>query len=424
MGPFGVESSALGGLNDTPRPVVTWHPESWVNDIYLRHDFATAAGHDSGIPASQVKLGQIAMPGTHDSAAYVTGDFAGPCNDFGTVQQIFGKGMTERWAKTQHHDLYEQAKLGVRSFDLRPYYDGSIIRTCHTLDTATLDQAIGGASGLNRFRKEQPLEPIILNLSHYKTVGAENGDEWGRGLDNFVDYLKNNVCGHAFPTKIKWSSSATTISKVVPAQIEIGDMSKLGRTYVVTADTDNGLYEYLVTHGLDNCVFKASASSQTAWASPDHRENVNGRAVSLNLWDALFRGYALGVSGSNEERAIGRGAAIETRAALQQFLIGHVKDPPNDRLHDSNYIWSYDTPNVGKVKDSYPWLPFIGDTNLGDVAVLAIKQKYDVGLVEMTDRTSVDWSSWVPPIGSGSVAVGLFDGGADFIKRLDDAARA
>ncbi len=417
VGPFGVESTALGGLDDATRPTVNWRPESWVGDIYLRHNFATASGHDSGMPASSVTLGQIAIPGSHDSAAYRTGDFAGPCNDLSDLAKKFGKPMTERWAKTQHHDLYEQAMLGVRSFDLRPYYDGSIIRTCHTLDTATLDQAIGGHSGLNRFIAEHPEEPVILNLSHYMTVGAKNSDEWRRGLDNLIDYLKNNVCDHALGTTLK-ARGPGGLWTTVPALMTVGEMNRLKRNYVVMADDGNDLYHYLSTHGLDRCVFKAASNSSNAYAFPDRSENVAGRTVSLNLWDALLRAYVFG------DQAIGRSAVLATRSALQQFLIRSIAGRGKAKLHDTNYIWSYETPNIGKVKDIFPSVPFVGDEDLGPFAVLVLKQKYDDGLIQMTDRTSVDWTSnWPVPFSRGSVAVGLFDGGADFVQRLDQAAR-
>lgn len=133
----------------------SWQTDSWMKDLFGQEGGTITVGtgqEKETKPASSVQLGDLAIPGSHDSTADVMGGFAEECEQAGWFQRNFGKGLTQRWACTQHHDLYTQAKLGVRSFDIRPYYDGTLMRSCHTLDAGLLRPAF---DDLNRFVAEQ-----------------------------------------------------------------------------------------------------------------------------------------------------------------------------------------------------------------------------------------------------------------------------
>lgn len=393
LGPFGIEDTSLGGEPDESRPVRTPNPRSWMYDTYWgTSTFATANGHDSGIRSFQIELGQIAIPGSHDSTTYKVGDFADVCGDPGLFAKNFGKGMAERWARTQHYDLYTQATLGIRSFDLRIYYDGSSIRTCHTLDAASLDEAIRGDGGLNRFVKEQPLEPVILNLSHYKAPEGKSSE----GLDNLVNYLRDNVCDKAMPATRTPRGSATEIA-VNPARLQLVQIAEAAKNYIVLVDRESGVYDYLADHGLKSCVFPTGDFVSGGYAGIQDVDLGNGVVASTNLWTALARS----INGTD------RLLAVRAREATQLVLIDAMKNRTRDKLHETSYIWAYDKTS---------------DDGFGDADAVWIKQRYDDDLLQMTEKGVVEWNSYY--IFSGEVEVGLLEQGADFIGRLDERAQA
>ena len=360
------------------------------------HNFVTVNGYDSGISANQVKLGQIAIPGSHDSTTYTVGDLAPICQSQNWIVENFAGGMTERWSRTQHYDLYRQATLGVRSFDLRIYYDGSSIRTCHTLDAASLDEAIRGDGGLDRFAREEPLEPMILNLSHYKAPDGEGETKWREGLDNLIGYLQANVCPRAVSPVRREKDRSTGREREIavnPANLELKTIAEQQKNYVVLADDENGLYRYLEGHGLKECVFHTNAFMTGGYAGiRDVR--VGGETVSTNLWLALVRAYAHEL----------RDPAVKAREATQQVLIEAMEQRSADKLHETTYVWAYDE----KFDD-------------GEFAAFLIKQKYGDSLIQMTEKGVVTWNSFF--VNTGEVEVGLLEHGAGFIQRLDEAAR-
>ena len=69
-------------------------------------------------------LGEIALPGTHDSGAYLLGDRKSP--DFGTAEWLIGGtwNITKPWAITQRLDIKGQLDGGVRWLDMRTAWDG------------------------------------------------------------------------------------------------------------------------------------------------------------------------------------------------------------------------------------------------------------------------------------------------------------
>lgn len=102
--------------------------QSWMDDLFAGPGRTIDVGGQIK-PASDVRLGQLAIPGSHDSTADKMGGFADECENPSFFQRNFGEGLTRRFARTQQHDLYTQADLGVRSFDIRPYYNGHELRT-------------------------------------------------------------------------------------------------------------------------------------------------------------------------------------------------------------------------------------------------------------------------------------------------------
>jgi hypothetical protein len=91
-------------LLDDPATVPTsqkpFNPWSWMGDLFSTGHLAA-----TGQPADDVMLRQLAIPGTHDSGAYFTGDYVSECSggNPGFAQKYLDAGVSAQWARTQHH---------------------------------------------------------------------------------------------------------------------------------------------------------------------------------------------------------------------------------------------------------------------------------------------------------------------------------
>jgi hypothetical protein len=432
IGPFGVEDNSLGAGGSSPRPTVPWNPASWVGDLYRKHTLATAGPvlQDSGISGGEVTLGQLAIPGSHDSTTYQLNGWASACHTPPGIQKLLGEDMSRRWAQTQHYSLYQQATLGIRDFDLRIYYDGKSIRTCHMLDAASLADAITGSEGLNRFVKEHPSEPIILNLSHFKVEGAEGSAQWSQGIATLARFLHTNVCPlalekqdqHGLPGEPEYWTLRD------PSETTLATFWDEHRNYVVFADNENGLYGELLRNGLFNCVFDSNDDMTGGYAGSNTTVRVGGQDMNTNLWAALIDAYR-----NNDAFAV-----VRAREATQQVLINDMATRQKSKLHLTTYIWAYET---DQAIDPSAFLDLLGGNGGWEAAKrswssivnadsfkILLNNYRNVGLIQATEEGSVRWiSSWTPGAREGNggtqVQVGLLEHGAGFIRRLDERAR-
>jgi len=317
-----------------------WNVNSWMTGLFNHGGTITVKGKKQ--PASSVELGQLAIPGSHDSAADNMGDFADECQDASFFQRNFGKKMTKSYARTQHHDLYTQAKLGVRSFDIRPYYDGNELRTCHTLDAGSFRSMFEGQGGLERFLGEHPKEVAIVNISHFRPIRPKDDEDdpknyrvrHDRGIEAMANYLHDNVCPRAMDPS------------VVPdaGSISLQAMWKQDKDYVVVADNDQDLYRKLKAElGKDNCLYNSHDQISGGYAGERKRVSYgDGNYSSTNLWWGMFdevfcernpfKDCDYGRDGYETADTVRR--ATE-KTLLDQFREGHKS------LHETSYIWAY-----------------------------------------------------------------------------------
>jgi len=395
MGGAGMAGADLDGVSKL------WDTDSWMGDLFSTGTITGPDGKQED--ARSVSLQQLAIPGSHDSGAYTTGDWAPECQETNVFQRFFGEGTTRRWARTQHHDTYTQAKLGIRSFDIRPYWDGRTLRTCHTLQTASLRDVFEGTatgeSGLAKFVKENPKEVVIVNLSHWYTEKDENKEKYNEGISALVQFMRKNVCTRA----VRPSTTQT------PGDIELGDAWARKKNYVVLADESNGLYEQLASR-LPDCVFNTKYFVSGGY--PGEHDSVsygNGDKSSTNLWRGMLdENVCENHRFVNKHCTYGRGGrenADTVRHASEQILLDQFKGTRRG-LHETSYIWVYGTfARVKNFPDMVDFPLIMDEANLIAATEEKVMTVHDV---------------WYLP--ADRVRAGLYPYAADFIKRLESKA--
>ena len=304
-----------------------WPVSSWMERLFGHGGTITVKGQTK--PASSIRLGQLAIPGSHDSTAHNMGGFARECGNPSFFQEHFGKGLTQRYARTQHHDLYFQATHGVRSFDIRPYYTGSELRTCHTLDAGSLKSAFEGEGGLNRFLRENPKEVVILNFSHYRPGRGDDEDKHDIGIAAMARFLRTEVCPRA-----------VTLSPADPGSISLQRIWDAGKQYVVVVDDEEGLHDMLERLGLGWCMYEASELSGGYAGERDNVDIGGGRHSSTNLWQGLYDQVSCGRKFVSCDYGRGPENADTVREATEKILLDKFRGSRKS-LHETSYIWVY-----------------------------------------------------------------------------------
>lgn len=118
-------------------------------------------------PRGDVKVTDISMPGSHDSATWTidsNGEFAWNCGD--NNARKFAASIVTRWARTQEVSPAAAAAAGARYFDLRPFFarDGSL-KTCHSYIGASMSDAVGRSGGFVDFAQSHPSEIFLIDFN-------------------------------------------------------------------------------------------------------------------------------------------------------------------------------------------------------------------------------------------------------------------
>ncbi len=142
---------------------------SWMEDIYTDN--------------SEVRLNEIVIPGTHDSATYgisSSSDFAPGADEW---YYDLASGVVADWAITQNRDIYTQLKEGIRYLDLRvAYHDGEFV-IVHTMVSVGLQEVL---NQVKQFSDEHPYEVIILDFQELPDSSR---------YTEFAGMLKNTLSG-------------------------------------------------------------------------------------------------------------------------------------------------------------------------------------------------------------------------------------
>ena len=415
---------------------IPWKAESWMGDIFSDVNYVQGP-NGNPVEASSVALGKIAIPGSHDSGAYFTRGLVEE------VDPVFGLRLDEldptaalgrfpnttaRWARTQRYDLYTQASLGARCFDIRPYWkeDTKELRTYHTLDCASFDDVFTsvktGHTGLNKFINENKDEILIIQLSQFKTGGENDSPRYRRAMIAMADYLKQHVIPHAVPAAEFGNN---------PGNVTLKRARELRKNYVVTVDNDYAFYkEMQKVEGVADHIFSYEDHVSGGYAGMlKSVEYEPGRHSSTNLWNGLVdedlckNKSLLGLRKMFKTCNPGRGSedgptvrrAIETELINKIQQHGPKKGSLQKGLHETSYIWVYG---------------IFGGVNKLDVA-LYIRWMDRASLISATedalmDARGIEVSPLLPGVNVGTIKLqaGLLPYGKDFIQRLDAAAKS
>ncbi len=130
-------------------------------------------------------LGEIALPGTHDSGAYTLGDRRSP--DRTTAEWLIGGAwnITKPWAITQRLDIKSQLEGGVRWLDMRTAWDGDDFYFYHALmgpktrDMLRQVRAFIDEPGHDR-------ELIVLEFCNWQGLGSTTPSGVWKKLSNLI----------------------------------------------------------------------------------------------------------------------------------------------------------------------------------------------------------------------------------------------
>jgi hypothetical protein len=388
-----------------PAPVPSsqkpWHSSTWMGDL-----FGTGHLAASGLPAPDVTLRQLAIPGTHDSGAYFTGHYVSECNggNPGFAQQYLDSGVSEQWARTQHHDLFGQADLGARAFDIRPYWDGQSLGTCHARKTASLDDVFTnttpGHTGLNKFVADHPKEVMLINISHF-AAGSSDQPKYKYGVYKLGLFLRDNVCPHA----LTLSEAAYRNQGGSPGGVTLATMWKYGKNYVIIANESTSFFHQIVKWA-PNCVFPGGSISGGYPGENTAVKLSDGKTSTTNYWRAMFDEAKCSLRLWNPCQ-FGNGefdSAQTVREASEQVLINQIKEP-RKALHETTYIWAYgDWAGVGN----------------SELAALPFAFSRSSLIAATEDREMI--IKHLFPLPALKVKAGLFPDAKNFIARLQTAA--
>ena len=377
-----------------------WHSKTWMGDLFSTGHLAA-----SGLPASDVTLGQLAIPGTHDSGAYFTGHYVSECNggNPSLPQKYLDFGVSEQWARTQHHDLYGQAELGARAFDIRPYWDGQSLGTCHSMKTASLDDVFTnthpGHTGLNKFGAEHPKEVMLIDISHF-AAGPSDQPKYKYGVYKLGLFLRDNVCPHA----LTLTEAAGPRGHAVGG-FRLSTLWKYNKNYVIIANESAAFYQQIVKWA-PNCVFPGGSISGGYPGEQASVQLPGGRTSTTNYWRAMFDEAKCSLR-LWDRCQFGNGeydSAQTVREASELTLINQIQEP-RKTLHETTYIWAYGD-----------WAG-VGAPELASLPVAFGKSSL---MAATENRTMVIKHLW--PLPEIRVQAGLLPYAKDFIERLQIAA--
>ena len=153
------------------RPAVVRPYADW-----MTRNFATLRGKT---------LAEIALPGTHDSGAYVLGDRKSP--DRSTAEWLAGLSMniTKPWAITQRLDIKGQLEGGIRWLDMRTAVDGNDFYFYHALlGPKTRDMLRQVRAFLDEPGHEHEL--VVLEFCNWQGFSGESRDQLWRRLGKMI----------------------------------------------------------------------------------------------------------------------------------------------------------------------------------------------------------------------------------------------
>lgn len=127
------------------------------------------------------RLGDLYIPGTHDSCAYSLEDSIARNQDLPKkLRYVPGvSGFMKKWAKTQSLSIFQQLEAGARYLDFRVVYRESQRRfyALHTLYCIPLDEAL---EQVKAFTDQHPHEIVIIELGDFSYMPAGGHEQFNK----------------------------------------------------------------------------------------------------------------------------------------------------------------------------------------------------------------------------------------------------
>jgi len=145
------------------------------------------------------KINKIMLPGTHDTGAFKVDWLIGGANGNKVLDILRMVGIVVPWIRvildgwtiTQDLTPYQQLKLGIRSFDLRMYYDkpSKSFRIAHSLSVMSFDNML---KQIKKWVSEKANSKEFLILQIKSDYGNRGTIENPKMLSKFWKIIKND----------------------------------------------------------------------------------------------------------------------------------------------------------------------------------------------------------------------------------------
>lgn len=137
---------------------VVINANNWMTDIFITQN------------KNDVKLREMLIPGTHDSATHGIEPTSGSADpdDCGTPIMAYGSAITSSWAKAQSKNILEQLNDGIRYLDLRLTWDDEVWIE-HCFKSVKFSDVL---TDIKTFAELHPNEIVIVDVQSIK-MGSE-----------------------------------------------------------------------------------------------------------------------------------------------------------------------------------------------------------------------------------------------------------
>ncbi len=310
------------------------------------------------------KLGNLVIPGTHDSGTYslidpwdptdarnlelLPGDVGAPDKPpEARVALALGGSIAKAWGAAQSRNITQQLEDGIRSLDLRVAVDKKgVLRACHALYGDRIDKIL---DAVKQFSDAHPQEIIILSFWAFH--------DWAQDMPGKMRPDKHAELINMIESRLK--NRIANLNSLTPEN-KVSAFINAGKTIIVgygnenpgdedSQDREGAWTQYGKARGYwlrnDGMNFEGSNAGYTKGRQDGITKMSSARAIKLNgLFDTS------GVSASGD--LVGRGFDPATTYPHNLKGLAHDVTPVivswlHERNPDGSFVWA--TPNVVSV---------------------------------------------------------------------------
>ncbi|MBL4613323.1 MAG: hypothetical protein JKY27_00390 [Magnetovibrio sp.] len=228
----------------------------------------------------EIALGDLIIPGSHDSDTSVVVTEKGPdqgCSQLvveGEIASPVGKCAIAKLTKTQDRSIDKQLADGIRYFDLRvgvapnkgAYKGASDRERLVTQHTLVLEPLVDTMGKILAFSSQHPKEQVIIHFQ--KLQFPTNRDRW---LKVFNDVLHEKRDGGPSVCERAWTEEAISVEDAALKTVTLDQAWGAGLSYPVLVADDQvvRLKEIAAAHEA-GCYRNANMALATPWPQADN----------------------------------------------------------------------------------------------------------------------------------------------------------